>query len=170
MTTPELPVLAITPNNKLLHVAPAAQMVTHLGGEAIGPGSGGGVPQMEFFDNTGRTLSLVIDPETGAVTLQVDASQPDPEPLTRQLLVDRIDSFLAQIQVLLTQDLINGLRPGLTRVPRVQGDLVEVLVTLATADPLPGSPPPVNQPPGTVNGSNFGSPLHNFGHRLGLSG
>jgi len=161
MTTPEMSVLAITPENTLLHVASATEVVAHLEAEVLGPGNGA-APSMDFFDGTGRTLSLVTDPETGAVTLQVDASQPDPEPLTRQLVVDRIDSFLAQAQVVLTQELLHGTTPGLERVPRVQGDLTDVLATLAEAE----GPLPVIPQPGTNTLFNAGSPLHNLGHRV----
>lgn len=152
---PELPVLAITGSNTLLHVALAAKVLEHVDAEDDIAEEGVPQPDWTFFDATGRPLERVeVD---GVSLLHADPTLPEPGELERRLLVDRIDAFLAAVQVLLTSDLVDGIIPEHIRVPRATGDLREVLVGLAAVMSLPVdvTEPDIRQ-----------DWLHNFGHRL----
>lgn len=152
---PELPVLAITASNTLLHVAPAAKVLEHIDAEDGIAEEGMPLPDWEYFDATGRPLDRIE--ENGVSVLRADETLPEPGELERRLLVDRIDVFLAAVQVLLTSDLVDGIIPEHIRVPRATGDLREVLVGLAAVMSLPAdvTEPDIRQ-----------DWLHNFGHRL----
>lgn len=149
------PVVAITVDDTLLHIAPAAEVLAHLADEAGHPGALD--PQLwEFFAADGTVLTQETDPGTGAVTLAPDTSLAAPADLDRRLLLDRIDSFLAKVQVLLTRDLQTGVAAEHTRVPRLSGDLPDVVAGLAAVLTVPKS---VVQPDSR-------DWVHNLGHRF----
>ena len=90
------------------------------------------------------------------MTLEADTTAAEPTDLDRQLLLDRIDAFLARVQVELTRDLLLGIDPEHRRVPRITGDLRDVMVGLAAVMTVPVS---IVQPDSR-------SWVHNLGHRL----
>lgn len=155
MTEPEPPVLAITAENDLMHIAPAAAMLEHIDGEATEAGPAGDpVPVYEFYDLTGRPLQLVTA-ASGGQSLEPVPGAPDPTPLGRQLLVDRIDLVMARTQVVLSTDLANGVAADGARVPRVQGDLREVVTALAAVVTFDDD-----------SGPRPGNWVHNMKHRI----
>ena len=151
------PVVALTVDDSLLHVAPAAEVLSHLLAEA-GPNGSLDPSQWEFFGRDGTMLALEADPATGAPTLVENAAAGEPSDLDRRLLLDRIDAFLARAQVTLTRELQIGVSSVHRRVPRLTGDLPDVVAGLALLMSLPES---VNQP----HSRNW---VHNLGHRLGI--
>ncbi len=143
-------VLAITPQDNLLHVGTAAALLGHLHEEDL---------DLEFYDATGQRLRPVKDAATG----KTDGLVPDPEAgspgaADRQLLIDRIDVFQARVQVVLDRRMAEGYYdpdpPPWVRAPRVDGELKEMLLAL---DALDGSLPDPTEP-------DPGSPLHNLWH------
>ncbi|WFG43617.1 hypothetical protein [Pseudonocardia alni] len=148
------PVLAITPDDSLLHVGTPAALLTHLGDEADG-GDGQG-PPFEFYDRTGRRLSVAPDAAGGA---SLTADGPAPTDADRDLLLARIDVFQAAVARLLAHDVATGIAAGdpsaRLRAPWVRGELPDVLDTLAVLGGLPDPTEP-----------NAGTPLHNLWHRV----
>ena len=152
-----VPIVALTVDDTLLHIAPAAEVLAHLADEAGQPGALD-PGTWQFFAKDGTPLHQVTDPVTEVVTLEPDAAAAPPEELDRTLLLDRIDVFLARVQVELTRDLLAGVDPVHRRVPRFTGDLPDVVTGLAAVLTVPVS---VVQP----HSKNW---VHNLGHRLGL--
>lgn len=152
-----VPVVALTVDDTLLHIAPAAEVLAHLADEAGRPGALD-ARMWQFFATDGTALVQVTDPVTGAVTLGPDPAATAPEELDRRLLLDRIDSFLARVQVELTRDLLTGIASPHRRVPRLDGDLPDVVTGLAAVLTVPTS---VTQPDSR-------DWVHNLGHRLGF--
>jgi hypothetical protein len=150
-----VPIVAITVDDTLLHVAPAGDVLPHLAAEAGRPGVLDPLV-WEFFAKDGTVLAQHTDPGTGAVTLEPDPAFPAPEELDRRLLLDRIDSFLARVQVVLTRDLQTGIAAEHVRVPRLTGDLPDVVTGLAAVMTVPRS---IVQP----DSRNW---IHNLGHRF----
>jgi hypothetical protein len=150
------PVVAITADDTLLHIASPDDVLDHLGQEAGNPGVAVDSQTWQFYSANGVALVQATDPATGAVTLVADTSAAEPTDLDRQLLLDRIDAFLARVQVELTRDLLLGIDPEHRRVPRISGDLRDVVVGLAALMTVPVS---IVQPDSR-------SWIHNLGHRL----
>lgn len=155
MTEHEHPVVAITTTNQLLHIAPAAAVLEHIDDEAKGVPPED-LPKWDFYSATGNVLLRATDPETGHSRLDPDPSAEDPTALDQQLLVDRIDAFLAAVQVEATRDLLSGIEPVHVRTPRAVGDLPDVVVGLAAVMSMPDN---ISQP-------DVRDWLHNLGHRL----
>jgi hypothetical protein len=150
-----VPIVAITVDDTLLHIAPADDVLAHLAAEAGRPGALD--PQVwEFFAKDGTVLTQQTDPGTGAVTLEPDPAFPTPAELDRRLPLDRMDSFLARAQVLLTRDLQTGIAAEHVRVPRLTGDLPDVVTGLAAVMTVPKS---IAQPDSR-------DWIHNLGHRF----
>jgi hypothetical protein len=154
-TPPAAPVVAITVDDDLLHIAPPAEVLAHLADEAGGPGAVDPLT-WEFFAADGTVLSKVTDQATARTTLEPDAEATPPTDLDRQLLVDRIDAFLARVQVQLDRDLQTGMVAEHRRVPRLSGELPEVVAGLAA----------VLQVPVTITQPDSRNWVHNLGHRL----
>jgi hypothetical protein len=147
--------LAIAPDNATVHVGPANLMAGHV---SLGLHAATAklraplpLPTLELFDESGRRLTPVW--VGGQLTFTLDPTQ---APTDEQLLLDRIDAALAQLQV--QQDLKplpNGPADG--RVPRPVGSLPEVIGKLAVEfDFL--SPAP-----------NRGNWLHQLAHAAGTA-
>ena len=153
---PAEPVVAITADDTLLHIASPGDVLDHLGQEAGHPGAAVDPQTWQFYSATGAVLVQVTDQVTGVVTFEADATAAEPTDLDRQLLLDRIDAFLARVQVELTRDLLLGIDPEHRRVPRITGDLRDVVVGLAAVMTVPVS---IVQPDSR-------SWIHNLGHRL----
>ena len=153
---PADPIVAITADDTLLHIAPPADVLDHLGQEAGSPGAAVDPQIWQFYRADGVALVQVTDPGTSVVTLEADTTAAEPTDLDRQLLLDRIDAFLARVQVELTRDLLLGIDPEHRRVPRITGDLRDVVVGLAAVMTVPVS---IVQPDSR-------SWIHNLGHRL----
>lgn len=150
------PVVALTVNDSLLHIAPVAEVLDHLteeagSPEAVDPGV------WEFFTKDGTVLTLGADPGTGALTLTAAAEAAPPSDLDRQLVLDRIDAFLARVQVKQTRNLVRGEEADHRRVPRLTGDLPDVVVGLAAVLTVSADPDP--------HSTNW---VHNLGHRIGF--
>lgn len=152
---PPVPIVAITVDDTLLHIASADDVLAHLAAEA---GRAGALDPLvwEFFAKDGTVLTQHTDAGTGAVTLEPDPALPAPAELDRRLLLDRIDSFLARVQVLLTRDLQTGIAAQHVRVPRLTGDLPDVVTGLAAVMTVPKS---IAQPDSR-------DWIHNLGHRF----
>jgi hypothetical protein len=146
------PVVALTDRDLLLHVAPAAEVVTHVVAEADVP-----LGDWTFFDGVGLPLTAETD-DSGVLVGFVETSPGVvPSASDKQLLVDRLHSFLARAQVRLdAENAAAGGTPAHVRVPRVDGDLPDVITALNAVMRLPTSQPDVRDW------------LHNLGHRLGL--
>lgn len=148
----EPPVVAITDHDLLLHIAPAGEVVAHVTT----------VPEValadwSFFDATGHPLTAQTDDEDVLVGFAPTSPGVDPTAAEKQLLIDRIDSFLARAQVQLDAENVQaGPDPEHVRVPRVTGDLPDVITGLAAIMTVPGPQPDVRDW------------LHNLGHRLGF--
>lgn len=155
MTEPEKPVVAITRANELLHIAPAAEVLGHIGTEEANVPLADR-PAWDFYTDTGKVLVRTDDPVTGDPRLDPDPAADDPTALDRQLLVDRIDAFLAAVQVETTRDLLTGIEPEHVRTPRAVGDLPDVVVGLAAVMSLNSV---ASQP-------DVRDWIHNFGHRI----
>ena len=110
----------------------------------------------EFFAADGTVLSQVTDQATAKVTLEPDPEATPPTDLDRQLLLDRIDAFLARVQVQLDRDLQTGMVAEHRRVPRLSGELPDVVAGLAA----------VLQVPVTITQPDSRNWVHNLGHRL----
>lgn len=144
---PESLVLAITPTDDLFHVGPASLVLAHSASEeAAAQSVGDPVPGYEYFDAEGARLDVVTDPGTGMRSVAPAGGAPAATEVGRRLLVDRLDVVQARTQAVLSRDLADGVAVGHVRVPRVQGDLPEVLAALAALeewraidDPDPGS-------------------------------
>lgn len=149
MTEPDKPVVAITTTNGLLHIAPAADVLAHIDREQEDVPEAQR-PTWDFYSATGRPLkrqdgALVPDPDGKA-----------PTAIRKQLLVDRIDAFLAAAQAELTKDLESGANLKHRRTPRAVGDLPDVVTALAAVMALPDGP---SEPDSR-------DWLHNLGHRI----
>lgn len=155
MTEPEKPVVAITKGNELLHIALAADVLGHIHDEekTVPPA---GRPAWDFYTATGEVLVRTTDPATGQPRLDPDPTADDPTALDRQLLVDRIDAFLAAVQVEATKDLLTGIEPEHVRTPRAVGDLPDVVVGLAA----------VMTPHAIFSQPDVRDWIHNLGHRI----
>jgi len=154
-TPPAAPVVAITVDDDLLHIAQPAEVLAHLADEAGGPGAVD-PSTWEFFAADGTVLSQVTDQSTAKVTLEPDPEATPPTDLDRQLLLDRIDAFLARVQVQLDRDLQTGMVAEHRRVPRLSGELPDVVAGLAAVLLVPVT---ITQP----DSRNW---VHNLGHRL----
>jgi hypothetical protein len=154
-TPPAAPVVAITVDDDLLHIAAPTEVLAHLADEAGGPGAVDPLT-WEFFAADGTVLSQVTDQATARVTLEPDPEATPPTDLDRQLLLDRIDAFLARAQVQLDRDLQTGMVAEHRRVPRLSGDLPDVVAGLAA----------VLHVPVTITQPDSRSWVHNLGHRL----
>ena len=154
-TPPAAPVVAITVDDDLLHIAPPTEVLAHLADEAGGPAAVDPLT-WEFFAADGTVLSQVTDQATAAVRLESDPEATPPTDLDRQLLLDRIDAFLARAQVQLDRDLQTGMVAEHRRVPRLSGDLPDVVAGLAA----------VLHVPVTITQPDSRSWVHNLGHRL----
>jgi hypothetical protein len=152
---PAAPVVAITVDDDLLHIAPPTEVLAHLADEAGGPGALDPLT-WEFFAADGTVLSQVTDQATAGVRLEPDPEATPPTELDRQLLLDRIDAFLARAQVQLDRDLQTGMVAEHRRVPRLSGDLPDVVAGLAA----------VLHVPVTITQPDSRSWVHNLGHRL----
>lgn len=147
------PIVALTVDDRLLHIAPAAEVLTHLQQEA-GPNVALDPSTWNFFRKDGIPLVLQTDSTTGGATLVEDTTKPPPEDLDRQLVLDRIDLFLARVQVVLDRELKKGISSTHTRVPRLTGDLPDVVTGLAAVMTVPQS---TSQP-------HIRDFVHNLGH------
>jgi len=152
---PATPVVAITVDDDLLHIAAPTDVLAHLADEAGGPGVVDSLT-WEFFAADGTVLSQVTDQATAKVTLEPDPEATPPTDLDRQLLLDRIDAFLSRAQVQLDRDLQTGMVAEHRRVPRLSGDLPDVVAGLAA----------VLHVPVTITQPDSRSWVHNLGHRL----
>lgn len=155
MTEPETPVVAITDDDQLLHIAPADDVLAHIHTEeqTVPPADR---PAWDFYTATGQVLVRTTDPATGEQRLEPDATADPPTALDRQLLVDRIDAFLAAVQVEATRDLLSGVETDHVRTPRAVGDLPDVVIGLAA----------VMSPHAVFTQPDVRDWIHNLGHRI----
>ncbi len=151
----EQPVVAITTTNHLLHIALAADVLAHIDAESANVPAAQ-LPTWNFYAATGRALVRRDDPATGTSRLVPDPAENAPTVKEKQLLVDRIDAFLAAAQVELSTDLLSGAQLKHRRTPRAVGDLPDVVTALAAVMVLPDGP---SQPDSR-------DWLHNLGHRI----
>jgi hypothetical protein len=141
-------VLAIADDDRILHVGPAFTVLDH-----VREGTDPPPADLEFYDYSARRLTVV------GGDLAVDHSAPAPD---AQLLLDRIDVVQARMQVALDRQPLVPDTPGdrvMTRLPRVSGELPEVLQVLAF---LNGDLPAVSDP-------NSGPPWHQVAHLFGVA-
>lgn len=141
-------VLAIAADDRIMHVGPGFTVLDHLREGTDPPPA-----DLEFYDSAARRLAVV------GGDLAVDHSAPAPD---AQLLLDRIDVVQARMQVALDRQPLVPDTPGdrvLTRLPRVSGELPEVLAVLAF---LNGDLPAASDP-------NSGPPWHMIAHLLGIA-
>lgn len=141
-------VLAIADDDRILHVGPAFTVLDH-----VREGTDPPPADLEFYDSSARRLAVV------GGDLAVDPSGPAPD---AQLLLDRIDVVQARMQVALDRQPLVPDTPGdrvMTRLPRVSGELPEVLAVLAF---LNGDLPAVTDP-------NSGPPWHQVAHMFGVA-
>lgn len=139
MADVQQPVLAISKDDTAFHVGPPG-LPSHLG-------EPGHVADLDYFDATGVPLERTED---GSLAPKPGVTPPDD--LDRQILVDRVAAVLAHRQVQLDHRVRDALIAGTTpptprRLPRVDGQLADVLATIAELagtlpsafDPNPGS-------------------------------
>lgn len=130
-------VLAIAEDDGLMHVGPGFAVLDH-----IRLGTEPPPADLEFYDESGRRLTVV------GADLVVDPSATPPD---ETLLLDRIDVVQARMQVALDRQPLIPDTPGdrvITRLPRVTGELPEVLQVLAFLNgDLPAKDDPDSGPP-----------------------
>lgn len=141
-------VLAIAADDRLLHAGQAFTVLDH-----VRQGTDPVPADLEFYDAQGRRLTVV------GGDLAVDTGAPA---VDEQLLLDRIDVVQARMQVALDRQPLVPATQGervMTRLPRVSGELPEVVALLAF---LNGDLPAVNDP-------NSGPPWHQVAHLFGIA-
>lgn len=141
-------VLAIATDDRIMHVGPAFTVLDH-----VREGTDPPPADLEFYDASARRLTVV------GGDLAVDHATPA---LDERFLLDRIDVVQARMQVALDRHPLVPDTEGdrvLTRLPRVSGELPEVLTLLAV---LNGDLPAVSDP-------DPGPPWHLIAHLLGIA-
>lgn len=141
-------VLAIATDDRIMHVGPAFALLDH-----VREGTDPPPADLEFYDASARRLAVV------GGDLAVDHATPA---LDERFLLDRIDVVQARMQVALDRHPLVPDTEGdrvITRLPRVSGELPEVLDVLAF---LGGDLPAANDP-------SSGPPWHMVAHLLGIA-
>jgi hypothetical protein len=118
----EQKVCAINADESVLHVGRAHDLLAHLGSEDLA--------EIEIYDSLGRRLMRIVESGGGEPSL-VPIDEREPGPSDKQLLLDRISSALARIQVRVDRSPEDA--PKGQRVPVVQSDLKVVLAALGAS-------------------------------------
>lgn len=151
--------LAITPDDRLVHVGMSAPLLVHVvEEEKQALQNGEPTPDWEFYDSEGRVHILVRDATGKATGFEIDPTAPEPTDESRILLVDRLAVFQERVQLVLDRQIADGKFEGDTiprrRTPQVRGELQDVLTAL---EALAGATPDTGEP-------HAGSWLHNLWH------
>jgi hypothetical protein len=117
----EQQVWAINEYDSVLHVGCANDLLAHLSGEEL--------KEFEIYDSLGRRMKKVNSGGGEPSFVLIDEREPGPS--DKQLLLDRISSALARIQVRVDRHPEDA--PKDQRVPVVQSDLKVVLAALGAS-------------------------------------
>ena len=147
-------VCAINADESVLHVGRAKDMLAHLDSESVA--------EFEIYDSLGRRMKIVNSGGGEPSVVPIDEGEPGSS--DKQLLLDRISSALARIQVRVDRHPEDA--PKDQRVPVVQSDLKVVLAALgasAFSELLAGAGEarPGVGGPGEGGEDNRGTPKHN---------
>jgi len=139
-------ILAISPDNHFLHAGRSSSLLKHLDLDAK--------PDLQYYDGVGNGYEVHVDSGTSGAPRLVPLGTVD-----SQVLLDRIDLVLAQLQNRLNADNVDDPSKA-PRVPRPTGRLSDVLAELSK---LIGT----LKPRGDRTDHPSRSPFHNWIHRLG---